>query len=106
VGVQAISDALKKLTLVPPLYRRCFEIVSEEGKAGVAFYATLGGAAAHGSKQYLNIVHTAGASVLVHEAGHVLEQRARETVPSILIKWEKAIDRDGVSVSRYGDGAG
>ena len=98
-----IKDALKAFEQVPPLYRRCFEIVSEEGKDGVAFYKSLGGAAAHGGQQYLNIVDRAGAHVMVHEAGHILEQRARDTEKDILDRWQAAITADGVSVSAYGD---
>lgn len=98
-----IQEALKKVERVPPLYRRCLEIVSEEGKDGIAFYADLGGAAAHGGQQYLNILDRVGADVVIHEAGHVMEQRARDAEPDLLERWQKAIDADGVSVSAYGD---
>jgi hypothetical protein len=100
LGIQA---ALKKIERVPPLYRRCFEIVSEQGKDGVAFYKSLGGAAAHGGQQYLNIIDRADAKVMVHEAGHIMEQRARDNETDILMRWERAIAKDDVSISRYGD---
>ncbi len=100
LGIQA---ALKKIERVPPLYRRCFEIVSEQGKDGIAFYKSLGGAAAHGGQQYLNIIDRADAKVMVHEAGHIMEQRARDNEKDILTRWERAIAKDDVSISRYGD---
>ena len=98
-----ISEALRKIERVPPLYRRCLEIVSEKGKDGIAFYDDLGGAAAHGGKEYLNILAKVGAEVVIHEAGHVMEQRAKESEPDILEQWAAAISSDGVSVSAYGD---
>lgn len=98
-----IEAALRHIERVPPLYRRCLEIVSEEDKDGIAFYADLGGAAAHGGQQYLNILHRVGAEVIVHEAGHIMEQRARNAEPDILERWGAAIEADGVSVSPYGD---
>ena len=98
-----IAQALQKVERVPPLYRRCLEIVSEEGKDGIAFYQDLGGAAAHGGQQYLNILDRVGAEVVIHEAGHVMEQRARDAVPDILEQWAAAVEADGVSVSPYGD---
>lgn len=98
-----VEDCLEKLERIPPLYRKLFEIVSEDNKAGMAFYARLGGAAAHGGQSYLNMVPGANAFVIVHEAGHILEQRARASDPEILAKWKTAIDTDKVSISRYGD---
>jgi len=98
-----IKAAVKKIERVPPLYRRCFEIVSEKGKDGIAFYKDLGGAAAHGGQEYLNIVSRAGALVMIHEAGHILEQRARNTEKDILERWQEAITKDKVSISPYGD---
>jgi len=98
-----IEEALRRIERVPPLYRRCLEIVSEEGKDGIAFYDDLGGAAAHGGQEYLNILHRVGAEVIIHEAGHVMEQRARDAEPDILERWGEAIEKDGVSVSPYGD---
>ena len=98
-----IEEALRRIERVPPLYLRAFEIVSEEGKDGVAFYADLGGAAAHGGQQYLNIIDRAGAEVMIHEAGHIMEQRARNTETDILDRWGQAIAADGVSISPYGD---
>ncbi|MEC7725322.1 MAG: GDSL-type esterase/lipase family protein [Planctomycetota bacterium] len=98
-----IELALQRIEQVPPLYRRCFEIVSEEGKDGVAFYKDLGGAAAHGGQQYLNIISRAGAWVMIHEAGHIMEQRARNSEEDILERWKDAIAKDKVSISPYGD---
>ena len=98
-----IEVALQRIEQVPPLYRRCFEIVSEKGKDGVAFYKDLGGAAAHGGQQYLNIISRAGAWVMIHEAGHIMEQRARSSEEDILERWKAAIAKDKVSISRYGD---
>ena len=98
-----LAEALRRIERIPPLYRRCLEIVSEEGKDGIAFYGDLGGAAAHGGQQYLNILHRVGAEVIIHEAGHVMEQRARDAEPDILERWGRAIEADGVSVSPYGD---
>jgi len=98
-----IKVALQRMEQVPPLYRRCFEIVSEEGKDGVAFYKDLDGAAAHGGQQYLNIISRAGAWVMVHEAGHIMEQRATNSEKDILERWKAAIAKDKISISRYGD---
>ena len=98
-----IEVALQRIEQVPPLYRRCFEIVSEKDKDGVAFYKDLGGAAAHGGQQYLNIISRAGAWVMIHEAGHIMEQRARSSEEDILERWKAAIAKDKVSISRYGD---
>ena len=41
--------------------------------------------------------------VLAHEVGHTLEQKAKESDPKILDKWEAAIKADQVSISNYGD---
>lgn len=98
-----IEEALRRIERVPPLYLRALEIVSEEGKDGIAFYDDLGGAGAHGGQQYLNILFRVGAEVIVHEEGHIMEQRARDTEPDILERWGQASAADGVSVSRYGD---
>ena len=98
-----VGAALRRIERVPPLYRRCLEIVSEAGKDGIAFYADLGGAAAHGGQEYLNILHRVGADVIIHEAGHVMEQRAKDVEADILERWAAAIKADAVSVSAYGD---
>jgi hypothetical protein len=39
----------------------------------------------------------------MHEAGHILEQRARESNPKLLDEWKVAIDKDAISISPYGD---
>ena len=99
-----LGSVAAKLEKLPPLYRRAFEIVSELGKDGVTIYKNLGGAAAHGSQNYLNIIPQAGSIVYMHEAGHVMEQRARNEQADILDQWAVAQKTDQVSVSRYGDG--
>ena len=77
--------------------------VSDEGEDGVAIYADLGGARAHGGKGYINLVPHADALVIAHEAGHTLEQVATQNDPKVLDKWEDAIKADNISVSNYGD---
>ncbi len=99
----AIADTLDRLQRLPQAYWRAFAIVSEGTKDGVAFYADLGGAAAHGSQDYLNLIPKANAMVVAHEAGHILEQRASATAADTLALWKKAIAQDQISVSRYGD---
>jgi len=98
-----LEETLDRLQRLPSGYRRALEIVSEDKKDGVAFYADLGGAAAHGSQNYLNLVKQAGVEVIAHEAGHVLEQRATRADPTVLERWSKARTGDAVSVSAYGD---
>ncbi len=100
-----VADCLPRLEQLPPAYRRSFQIVSEDKKDGVAFYADLGGAAAHGSQDYLNLVKDANALVIAHEAGHILEQRMTRSFPKTLDLWKAAVEKDQVSVSAYGDGA-
>ena len=99
----AIADTLDRLQRLPPSYWRAFRIVSENPKDGVAFYADLGGAAAHGSQDYLNMVPKVGAIVVAHEVGHILEQRASAAQADLLNRWKQAIAQDQISVSRYGD---
>jgi len=98
-----VTNCLARLEKVPSSYRRAFQIVSEGKKDGVAFYADLDGAAAHGSQDYLNLVPDADAFVIVHEAGHILEQRATVSEPKTLNQWNEAIAKDKISVSGYGD---
>jgi hypothetical protein len=98
-----IEECFERLQKLPPAYRAILPIVSEGDKAGLALYAKLGGAAAHGSQDYLNVVPTAGAQVILHEAGHILEQRVTSVRPDTLERWKKAIADDKVSVSAYGD---
>jgi hypothetical protein len=101
-----IANLVSKLERVPPSYRRAFQIVSEDKKDGVAIYANLGGGAlAHGSQDYLNMVPGAFVLVLVHESGHILEQRHTRSRPDTIKRWEQAIRNDKISVSQYGDGA-
>jgi len=100
VEVEHLVQLLEKL---PEPYMRSCEAVSDETEDGIAIYADLGGASAHGGKSYINLVPRAGALVVAHEAGHTLEQVARESDPEILDKWEEAIKVDKISVSDYGD---
>ncbi|MFM8979798.1 MAG: hypothetical protein ACKOSS_04980 [Planctomycetia bacterium] len=100
VGVEQVLEHVQRL---PARYRRCLEIVSEPEKAGVAVYAELGGAAAHGGQEYLNMIPEANVFVMLHEAGHILEQRATAKQPDILARWAKAAAADKISVSEYGD---
>jgi hypothetical protein len=97
------EEALAVLEKLPPAYRRALVIVSEGKKDGAAYYKDLDGAAAHGSQDYLNMIAKADVSVVAHEAGHILEQRATTTDPEVLARWKEAIAADKVSVSRYGD---
>jgi len=98
-----VSETFERLQRNPAGYRHAFAIVSEDKKDGVAFYANLDGAAAHGSQDYLNLVPKAGAMVVAHEVGHILEQRATRADPTILDQWKETIAADKISVSAYGD---
>jgi hypothetical protein len=103
-----IAAALAHAQRIPIVYLRALEVVSEDKKAGLAFYKTLGGAAAHGGQSYLNMIplkSAHAASVIVHEAGHILEQRARSLEKDILDRWAKAAKADNIDVSNYGNGA-
>jgi len=103
-----IEKALTYAKRVPTPYLRCLEIVSEDNKAGLAFYKSLGGAAAHGGQSYLNMIPlgpSRAASVIVHEAGHILEQRARSVEEDILDRWAEAVKADNIDVSHYGNHA-
>jgi hypothetical protein len=90
---------------VPEMYRKAFEVVSDPSEDGMAYYDDIGGAAAHGGKEYLNMVKGVGAYVIIHEAGHILEQYANEKSPNLSSGWPAAITNDDVSISRYGNGA-
>ena len=98
-----VDHVLAIVARLPARFRRCLEVVSEPGKDGVAIYAELGGAAAHGSQDYLNMIPAADVFVVMHEAGHVLEQRATKAQPDVLKRWADAIAADAISVSPYGD---
>jgi len=100
VELGRLVELLQKL---PGPYMRACTAVSDKGEDGIAIYAELGGARAHGGKGYINLVPHADALVIAHEAGHTLEQVARESDPEILDKWEEAIKVDKISVSDYGD---
>jgi hypothetical protein len=79
--------------------------VSDKGEDGIAIYASLGGARAHGGQGYINIVPYVGALVVAHEAGHTLQQLAGALHPNILEMWKSAIIADKISISDYGDHA-
>jgi hypothetical protein len=101
-----LEQVLNYTELIPVSYRRALEVVSEDKKSGLAIYKNLGGAAAHGGQSYLNMIPLKpahAASVIVHEAGHILEQRARSVEKDILDKWGEAIQADNIDVSNYGN---
>jgi len=98
-----LQRLVKLLEKLPGPYMRACVAVSDDGEDGIAVYADLNGARGHGGKGYINVVPHADALVIAHEAGHTLEQVARESDPEILDKWEEAIKADKISVSDYGD---
>jgi len=100
VKLEQVVQLLEKL---PMPYMKACQVVSDPTEDGIAVYAALGGAAAHGGKSYINIVPRANALVIAHEAGHTLEQAARQSDPGILDQWADAIKADRISVSNYGD---
>lgn len=104
VKVKVTLDQLvQRIEKLPMPYIKACQVVSDETEDGIAVYETLGGAAAHGGKGYINTVPGANALVIAHEAGHTLEQAARESDSKILDRWEQAIKADKISVSKYGD---
>jgi len=98
-----LGQLVEILQKLPGPYMKACTVVSDEGEDGIAVYADLGGARAHGGKSYINVVPRADAPVIAHAAGHALEQLARQSDPKLLDKWEEAIKADKVSVSDYGD---
>ena len=100
VGVGHLVERIRKL---PGPYMRACEEVSDAGEDGIAIYGDLGGALAHGGKEYINLIPAADALVIAHEAGHALEQVATEGDPTIPNQWQGAIAADRISVSPYGD---
>ncbi len=98
-----LEKLVERLQKIPGPYMRACTAVSDEGEDGIAIYADLGGARAHGGKGYINLVPRADALVIAHEVGHTLEQVARQSDSKILDKWEEAIKADKISVSDYGD---
>ena len=98
-----VKKLVERLEKLPSSYISACVEVSDEGEDGVAIYADLGGARAHGGKGYINLVPHADALVIAHEAGHTLEQVATQNDPKVLDKWEDAIKADNISVSNYGD---
>jgi hypothetical protein len=102
VTIGALVDRIEEL---PELYIRACKEVSDDGEDGIAIYLTLGGAAAYGTKELIDMDYRAGSLFIAHEAGHVLEQVATEGDSTILAQWAAAKLSDNVSVSSYGDGA-
>ena len=98
-----LEQLVGRLEKLPNSYMSACVAVSDKGEDGIAIYANLGGARAHGGKGYINLVPHADALVIAHEAGHTLEQVATQSDPKILDKWEEAIKADKISVSDYGD---
>jgi len=98
-----LEQLVGRLEKLPHVYMSACVAVSDKGEDGIAIYADLGGARAHGGKGYINLVPHADALVIAHEAGHTLEQVATQSDPKILDKWEEAIKADKISVSDYGD---
>jgi hypothetical protein len=104
---RTLAQVLDWAERIPAPYRHALVVVSEKEKAGLAIYKTLGGAAAHGGQGYLNMIPLKpdrAASVIVHEAGHILEQRARTKEKDILDQWAAACKADKIDVSNYGNG--
>jgi len=105
-GTGVTRDQLvKRLEKLPTPYMRACTAVSDKGEDGIAIYASLGGARAHGGQGYINIVPYVGALVVAHEAGHTLQQLAGALHPNILEMWKSAIMADKISISDYGDHA-
>lgn len=103
-----LETLVKRIEQLPVSYMKAGVAVSDEGEDGIAVYASLGGARAHGGQGYINIVDHAlvddsGALIIAHEAGHTLDQVARNTDPKMFEKWEEAIMTDKISISDYGD---
>ncbi len=98
-----LDRLVKRIEKLPGPYMSACVAVSDEGEDGIAIYANLGGAAAHGGQTYINIVPNANALVIAHEAGHTLEQVARSADPKILEEWTEAVKTDKISISNYGD---
>jgi len=98
-----LCQLIELLQKLPGPYMKACQAVSDDGEDGIAIYADLGGSRGHGGKGYINLAPHADALVVAHEAGHTLEQVARESDPGVLDKWEEAIKADKISVSDYGD---
>jgi len=100
-----LDKLIKRVEQLPMSYIRACEVVSDIHEDGLAIYAKLGGAMAHGGKGYINTVPHAPAEVIAHEVGHTLEQAARESDPKLIERWGAASKADNQSVSGYGDTA-
>ena len=84
-----VEQVVQRLEKLPAPYMRARVVVSDKTEDGIAIYADLGGASAHGGKSYINLVPRASALVIAHEAGHTLEQKARNSDPNTWTCLEK-----------------
>jgi formylglycine-generating enzyme required for sulfatase activity len=103
-GVE-LDQVVRRIENLPGPYMKALTAVSDEGEDGLAIYASLGGARAHGGKGYINLIPRADALVIAHEAGHTLEQVYAQSDPKLTAKWDAAIMADKISISDYGDHA-
>jgi len=100
-----LDELLNRVQKLPAPYMRACQAVSDDGEDGIAIYVTIGGAAGHGGKTYINLARHANTLTIAHEMGHTLEQVYRESHPKILETWDKISKEDKISVSGYGDSA-
>ncbi|NQU19956.1 MAG: hypothetical protein HQ567_01635 [Candidatus Nealsonbacteria bacterium] len=96
-----LEQLVGRLEKLPKPYMKACVAVSDEGEDGIAIYASLGGARAHGGQGYINLIPSAGALVIAHEAGHTLEQVARKAEPKLMEMWIDAIKSDKIELSDY-----
>jgi len=103
IGLE-VSQVAERLEQLPVLYRRALEIVSEDGKDGIAFYGSLFSIFPNiSSQEYLNVIPMVNTGIICHEAGNVMQQRASSKATDILDRYAVAIANDDISVSSYGD---
>ena len=100
-----LDQLVQRVEKLPGSYMKACVAVSDEGEDGIAIYASLGGARAHGGQGYINLIPSAGALVIAHEAGHTLEQVARKSEPKLMEMWINAIKSDKISISDYANHA-
>jgi len=98
---EVLSRVLRQCARLPLPYLAALEIVSEAGEDGLALYQSLGGAAGHGSNDYVNVTNSS-LPLLLHEVGHAIEQQARKHGNAgFLDEWARALGADAVDVSAY-----
>jgi len=98
---EVLSRVLRHCSRLPLPYLAALEIVSEAGEDGLALYQSLGGAAGHGSNNYVNVINSS-LPLLLHGFGHAIEQQARKHGNAgFLDEWARAIGADAVDVSAY-----